>query len=151
MNRPLAVLALAVCAVPASAELPDGPGRAELDELCAKCHEVERSVSKRQDREGWQATLNKMMAMGTKGTDQQFAAVLEYLVKHYPADEVPPVNVNTAPAIQLESRLSLRRSQASAIIAYRKANGKFTSIDDLKKVPGIDAGKIEEKKDRIVF
>jgi competence protein ComEA len=92
-----------------------------------------------------------MIAMGTKGTDQQFAAVLDYLVRHYPADEVPPLEINKATAIQMESRLSLKRSQAAAVIAYRKANGDFKSIDDLKKVPGIDVGKIEAKKDQIRF
>lgn len=61
------------------------------------------------------------------------------------------MNVNTAPAIEMESRLSLRRSQAAAIIAYRSKNGKFKTIDDLKKVPGVDTEKIEAKKDRIVF
>jgi len=54
-------------------------------------------------------------------------------------------------AIEMESRLSLKRSQAAAIIAYRTKNGKFKSIEDLKKVPGVDAAKIEAKKDRIVF
>jgi len=47
--------------------------------------------------------------------------------------------------------LSLRRSQATAIIEYRTKNGPFKSIDDLKKVPGIDVVKIEAKKDRLVF
>ncbi len=133
------------------AQLPEGPGREETERLCKGCHELERSFSRRQDRDGWQATLNKMVALGTKGTDQEFALILDYLTKHYPADEVPPVNANTAAAIELESGLSLRRSQAAAIIAYRTKNGKFKSIEDLKKVPGVDADKIEAKKDRIVF
>jgi competence protein ComEA len=77
--------------------------------------------------------------------------ILDYLSKHYPAGEVPPINVNEASAIELESRLSLRRSQAAAVIAYREKNGNFKSIEDLKKVPNLDAAKIEEKKDRIIF
>ena len=77
--------------------------------------------------------------------------ILDYLAKNFPAGEVPPVNVNEATAIQLESRLSLRRSQAAAVIAYRSQNGKFKSIEDLKKVPGVDVEKIEAKKDHIVF
>ena len=133
------------------AQLPEGPGREETERLCKGCHELERSVSRRQDRDGWQATINKMVAFGTKGTDKELALIVEYLSKHYPADELPPVNVNQAPAIELESRLSLRRSQAAAIIAYRTQNGKFKSIEELKKVPGVDAEKIEAKKDRIVF
>jgi len=135
----------------AYAQLPEGRGREETERLCKGCHELERSVSRRQDRAGWQTTINKMVAFGTKGTDQEFALILDYLTQHYPAAEVPPVNVNTAAAIEMESRLSLRRSQAAAIIAYRTKHGKFKSIDDLKKVPGVDVEKIEAKKDRIVF
>jgi competence protein ComEA len=59
--------------------------------------------------------------------------------------------VNKAAAIELESRLSLRRSQAASIIAYRTKNGKFKSIEELKQVPGVDVEKIEAKRDRIVF
>ena len=51
----------------------------------------------------------------------------------------------------LESRLTLTRSQAAAIIQYRTKKGSFKSIEDLKKVPGVDAAKIEAKKDRLVF
>lgn len=133
------------------AQLPEGPGRAETEKLCKTCHELARSVSKRQDRDGWQATITKMVALGTRGTDQEFALVVDYLAKNFAADEVPPLNVNEAVAIELESRLALRRSQAAAIIAYRSKNGKFKSIEDLKKVPGVDAEKIEARKDRIVF
>jgi len=119
--------------------------------LCKNCHDLGKSVSLRQDREGWRATLTKMIAMGTKGSDEEFAAILDYLSQHYPAGEVPPLNVNKATAIEMESRLSLRRSHAAAIIAYREKNGPFKSLDDLKKVPSIDFEKIEARKDRLVF
>ena len=133
------------------AQLPDGPGREETERLCQSCHDLARSVSRRQDRDGWQATLNKMVAFGTRGTDREFALILDYLAKHFPAQKLLPVNVNKAAAIELESRLSLRRSQAAAIIAYRAKHGKFKSIEDLKQVPGVDAEKIEAKKDGIAF
>lgn len=148
MNR---VLIFLLFSTNLGAQLPEGSGREETERLCRNCHELERSVSRRQDRDGWQATINKMVAFGTKGTDQEFALILDYLTQHFPAEEVPPVNVNKAAAIELESRLSLRRSQAAALIAYRTRNGKFKSIEDLKKVPGVDVEKIESKKDRIVF
>jgi competence protein ComEA len=131
--------------------LPDGPGKEETQKLCSGCHELDRSVSPRQDRAGWQQTMNKMVAFGMKGTEQELSAVLEYLVKHYPAEEVPRINVNKAKAIELESGLSLKRSQAAAIIEYREKHGDFKSIEDLKKVPGVDAAKIEAKKDRLIF
>lgn len=135
----------------AQVELPDGPGRAEVEKLCKGCHEVQRSVSKRQDRDGWRGTLTKMSGLGMRASDADLAVVLDYLVKHYPAGDVPPLNINEASAIELESRFSLRRSHAAALIAYREKNGKFKSLEDVKKVPAIDFAKIEAKKDQILF
>lgn len=135
----------------AFAQLPPGPGKAETEKICSQCHELERSISLRQDRAGWQSTVDKMVNLGAKATDKQAALVVEYLAAHYPADEVPRINVNTARAIEFESGLSLPRSQAAAVIEYREKHGPFKSIDDLKKVPGVDVAKIEAKKDRLAF
>jgi competence protein ComEA len=131
--------------------LPDGMGKEEARKLCSGCHELEKAFATRQDRAGWQLTLEKMVSYGMKASERDIATVLEYAVKNFPADEVPKIKVNEAKAIELESGLSLRRSQAAAVIQYREKNGPFKSIDDLKKVPGIDAAKIEAKKDRLVF
>ena len=131
--------------------LPDGEGKAELQRLCSPCHEVEKSYSLKQDRAGWQRTMAKMAAAGMKSTEREYTLVLEYLIKHFAADEVQKINVNKATAIELESGLSLKRSQAAAIIAYRNKNGAFKSIKDLKKVPKVDVAKIEAKKDRLTF
>ena len=49
------------------------------------------------------------------------------------------VNVNTAPASQLESLPGIGPSKAAAIVAYRTEHGAFTSIDSLQAVPGIGA------------
>jgi len=145
------LLLSAVFAAGAWAQLPDGNGKAETEKLCSQCHELARSISLRQDRAGWQATMDKMVTLGLKGTDQEVLAVVDYLAAHYPADEVPRINVNQARAIDLESGLTLRRSQAAAIIEYRTRNGPFKSLGDLEKVPGIDVAKIEAKKDRLEF
>jgi competence protein ComEA len=127
------------------------PGKAEAERICAQCHEFARSISLRQNRAGWQATMDKMIALGAKGTQKEFDAIVDYLAKTYPGEEVAKINVNEARAIELESGLSVPRSQAAAIIQYRNAHGPFKSIDDLKKVPGIDVAKIEAKKDRLAF
>jgi competence ComEA-like helix-hairpin-helix protein len=131
--------------------LPDGPGKEETRKLCAQCHELDKSFSLHQDPVGWQRTVEKMVAFGMKGTEKEISAVLEYLVRNYPADDVPRINVNKAAAIEFESGLSLRRSQAAAIIRYREKHGPFKSVKDLKKVPGVDVAKIEAKKDRLIF
>lgn len=147
------ILLAALLAAPAlqGQGLPEGPGRAEAEKICKGCHEMARSISKHQDRDGWLQTMNKMTAYGMKSSDQDFTKALDYLAKHYPADDVPPINVNKASAIELEAGLSLRRSQASALLKYRAEHGDFKSLDDLKKVPLMDAAHIDAKKDRIVF
>jgi len=141
---------LTIAAV-ASAQLADGPGKEETVKLCSHCHELARSISLRQDRAGWQATVDKMMALGARAPDKDVAAVVEYLAANFPGDQLPKLNVNQAAAIDFESRLSLRRSEAAAVLAYRARNGLFKSIEDLKRVPGINAAKIEAKKDVLTF
>jgi competence protein ComEA len=78
--------------------------------------------------------MDKMVALGAKGTQKEFDAIVDYLAKTYPGEEVPKIKVNEARAIELESGLSLPRSQAAAIVQYRTKNGDFKSIEDLKKV-----------------
>lgn len=132
-------------------QLAEGPGKAETQKLCAGCHEIERSIAPRQDRAGWEQTVAKMVAFGMKGSEAELGTVLDYLVKHYPAEAVPRININKAKAIELESGLSLKRSQAAAIVEYREKNGSFKSLDDLRKVPGVEFTKFEAKKDRLIF
>jgi competence protein ComEA len=95
--------------------------------------------------------MDKMIALGAKGTQKEFDTIVDYLAATYPGEEVPKINVNEARAVEFESGLSLPRSQAAAIVQYRDKNGDFHSIEDLKKVPGVDAAKIEAKKDRLLF
>jgi len=142
---------LAFAATGGWAQLPDGPGRTETERLCSQCHELARSISLHQDHAGWETTVAKMVNLGAKASDAEIQAVTDYLAAHYPAEDVPRINVNKARAIDFESGLTLRRSQAAAIIEYRNQHGPFRSIQDLEKVPGIDTAKIEAKKDRLSF
>ena len=147
----LLTAAMAVSAAGGWAQLPDGPGKAETARICKNCHELERSLSPRQDRDAWQQTMDKMVSLGAEMTEQEYNTVLDYLAKNYPGEAVPKLNINKASAIDFESRLTLPRSQAAAIIEYRAKNGPFKSIDDLKKVPGVDAAKVDAKKDRLTL
>jgi competence protein ComEA len=135
----------------AFAQLPEGPGMAETNKNCTACHEIERSISLRQDLSGWNNTISKMVGFGMKSSQTDLAIVAEFLARHYPADAMPPINVNTASAIELESRFSMKRSQSSAFLAHREKVGKFKTFADLKKAPGIDPEKVDAKKTQIVF
>ena len=59
------------------------------------------------------------------------------------------VNINTATQDDFESLQGIGPSTALKIIDYRKTNGKFNSIEDLKDVPGIGDAKFENIKDDI--
>lgn len=56
------------------------------------------------------------------------------------------VNINTANATQLTQLPGVGPAVAQKIIDYRTANGPFTSVDDLTKVPGIGAAKLAQIK-----
>ena len=146
---PLVLLFSGIAA--AQNQFPDLPGRDAAIKACSGCHEPERAASLRQDKDGWSATMSSMAGRGMSLSDTDYATVLGYLSTAFPATAEKPLNINTAEAIDMESALSLLRSQAALIVAYREKHGKFKSLDDLKKVPGLDFSKIEPKKDRIAF
>ena len=60
------------------------------------------------------------------------------------------VNINTATQTELETLSGIGPSTALKIVEYRKENGKFKTVDDLKNVSGIGEGKFEQIKDSIV-
>lgn len=59
------------------------------------------------------------------------------------------VLVNRATAKEFEALDGIGPVLASRIVAYRKANGPFASIDDLLKVPGIGAGTLSKFKTKL--
>lgn len=56
------------------------------------------------------------------------------------------VNINTANSTQLTQLPGVGPAIAQKIIDYRTANGPFSSVDDLTKVPGIGAAKLAQIK-----
>jgi competence protein ComEA len=134
----------------AQAQLPDGPGKAETVRVCGTCHPPDRAAAVRLTKAGWQETISKMVSLGAKGSDEDLEAVLTYLSTNFKGEGRKPLNLNTATSIDLESIVGLLRKESAAVIAYRKANGPCKTLDDLKKVNGLDFAKIEERRDRLV-
>lgn len=60
------------------------------------------------------------------------------------------ININTADIDLLQTINGVGESLASKIIDYRKQNGKFKSIEDLKNVSGIGDKKFEDIKDKVI-
>ena len=59
------------------------------------------------------------------------------------------VNINTATEEQLEQLPGIGTSISTRIVEYRKENGKFNSIEDIKNVSGIGDAKFNKIKDNI--
>lgn len=59
------------------------------------------------------------------------------------------ININTATQTELETLPGIGSSTALKIINYRKENGKFKSIEDIKNVNGIGDSKYNKIKDMI--
>jgi competence protein ComEA len=80
-------------------------------------------------------------------TEMEREQIVEYLSRNF----AKKVNVNKAPAAEIEATLEIPAKDAAAIVAYRTAQGAFKSVDDLKKVPGLDAKTVEFNKRRVEF
>jgi competence protein ComEA len=132
-------------------QMPDGPEKDLFVKTCSRCHEVERALSQRQDKVGWQATVAKMQGLGLQADEADLRRIIDYLSANLPAETVEKMNINTATRIDFEATLSVKRSVAAAIIEYREKNGPFKSVDDLKKVPGVNAEKVDAKKSNLAF
>jgi competence protein ComEA len=114
------------------------------------CHEARRAASVRLTREGWAGVIDSMMKRGARVGEGDFDVILDYLSTHFLGEAAQPINVNTAPQIDLESVAGLLRREAAALIEYREKNGPFKTLDDVKKVPGLDFKKIDSRRDFIV-
>ena len=152
------VLAASVLVVTAFAQigfaqdtLPEGPGKDQVLRVCSTCHEAAKATSVKLTREGWIETIDRMKAFGAAGSDEEFAAVLEYLATHFKGDTVRPLDMNTAESLDLESVLQLLRRESRAFLEFRSKKGQLSSFDDLKGLDPAILKKIEARKDRIVF
>jgi competence protein ComEA len=139
------VLAFAAVAK-AQSTLPEAPAKKTVENVCGACHDVGTATGKRHTKAGWDAVIDAMANRGARATDQEFDAIVEYLAKYFGA-----VNVNSATAKEIAEGLEISPKDADAMVRYRTDNGEFKDLDGLKKVPGVDANAIEERKERIAF
>lgn len=65
--------------------------------------------------------------------------------------EVGKIDINEATQAELESLSGIGPSTALKIVNYRKENGNFSNIEDLKNVPGIGEAKFNNIKDSITI
>jgi len=132
-------------------EFPAGQGREAVMRLCVRCHSPNIILASGQDRLGWENTITKMVRLGATGDDEDFTDIADYLTEKFPPSPVKKIFVNMATDKQIAQVLEISLDDAKAIVAYRDNAKGFQSLDDMKRVPGVDMKKLEAKKDRLVF
>ena len=125
---------------------PETTGKAALLKVCSNCHTAESVIQTLRTRQEWSDVIDQMAHFGAEASEQEFDQILTYLVKHF-----SPIKVNKATAKDLEAAFDVPAGVAEAIVTRRTDNGDFKTVDDLKQVPGLDPGKLDALKTRIVF
>jgi competence protein ComEA len=146
MVRFCVILVFLTCSAAAQPTLPEGAGKKTVEKVCFKCHGPENVLRKRHTKAQWDKIIDTMSENGAKATDAEFEEVLNYLSRYF-----AQINVNKASAAEIQDIVDLSPDEAAAIVKYREANGEIKSIEDIGKVPGLDAKKIADRKDRILF
>lgn len=151
--------------------LPQGEGKELLGSLCTSCHNLQRIVTQRKDRDFWQQTVHAMLPPEQiEYIPDELEIVVDYLAKYlgpliptheelqnnldlrasYTRGEVESIiNINTALPSQLLRLPGITTDLAEQIINYRSVYGKFTSIAELKKIKTIDNTIFEKLKELI--
>ena len=113
--------------------------------ICGSCHAITLVEGLRTESE-WREEVDQMIKIGARCTDEQLQRVMRVLTR-----TLTKVDVNTAQARQIAPVLGLSDATAEALVKRRTENGAFKTIEDLKKVPGVDPVKLEARKERIMF
>jgi competence protein ComEA len=144
------VLVVALFAVKAAGQsLPESPGKDVFVSVCSLCHAPTAPMGKQWTKEQWEGKVTEMLQEEQDVTAQERATIVSYLSENFkPGGKI---YINQAAAKDLETALELSSSQAEAIFRYRQQNGTFKTLDDIKKVPGVDAAKIDAKKSLLEF
>ena len=129
-----------------AASAADAQGAALLVRMCNDCHDSARIVEKRRTKADWQNVLTKMIENGASGESQEFEALFAFLCRNH-----GEVRINDAASDEIASTLGLTKKDADAVVAYRNANGKFSGLDGLRKIPDIDIKTLDAHKDAVVF
>jgi len=119
--------------------LPEGPGKELVEAICTVCHSTERITQQHMTKLEWQGKVLEMLQEDPDVTQKERDAIVDYLVRSFPKR----INVNTAAAKELQEAMELPATDADAIVRYRDKKGSFKTIEELKKVPGLDPEKIE--------
>lgn len=128
-------------------DLPEGKGKAVFVTMCSNCHGLDQVTAVKNSKKQWTYVVDDMVSRGAEGSEEDVNSVISYLARNFGQ----PLNINTSTAKQIVDGLAFTTAQAELLVRYRTDKGPFKTFDDLLKVPGLDAGLLEEQKKNILF
>jgi competence protein ComEA len=131
---------------PSQKSFPDAPGKDTIERLCSTCHSLNYLTNATRTPKEWTDILDLMESLGAPLSEEEWAQIRRYIL-----GKLATVEINKAAAVDLAAVLEIDEKLASAVVAYRMANGDFKTIEDVKKVPDLDAKTVDFRKDRIEF
>jgi len=113
--------------------------------VCGRCHTTAVFLNKPRSWDRWNDVFADMTQRGANGTDEQLERVTRFFLEN-----LTLVNVNTSAAEELAGVLGVNDEVAQDVIARRQRQ-RFSNIDQLRAVPGVNIEKLKERKSRILF
>lgn len=77
-------------------QLPNAPGRDVVKRVCSSCHPAEVVLGRGMTREQWGSIVSNMVSRGAKGSDEDFATIVDYLSKNLAAGTKPAAAASTS-------------------------------------------------------
>lgn len=121
------------------------PNLEAVQTVCGKCHTTAVFMKEPRSWDRWNDVFADMTRRGAKGSDEQLEQVTKYFLEN-----LTLVNINSSPSDELVWVLGMSEDAAQSIIA-RRVRQPFTDITQLRSVPGVDAEKLQQRKNRILF
>jgi competence ComEA-like helix-hairpin-helix protein len=145
---PISILGCAAIILSAAQDgLPEGKGKDAFAKICASCHQLDQVTNHKYPKSRWADIVDDMVSRGAESTDEETKSIVSYLSRNYGR----PLNINTSSAKEITAGLGFPTAQAEVLVQYRIDNGTFKTYEDLAKVPGLDAGLLDEEKKNIQF
>src|SRR6516162_7266994 len=95
--RRFSVLFLLACFAPwcasgqaPGAQLPDAPNKEVVQRICSGCHPAAIVLGRGMSREQWGSIVSNMIGRGAKGSDEEFAQIVDYLATNLPPGKQTP-------------------------------------------------------------
>jgi DNA uptake protein ComE-like DNA-binding protein len=144
--RPVIDPAKELAAIKAASTLDDDPADSvAVQQVCTACHSSSQFLGTPRSSSRWEQLFGEMAQQGAHPTDVQVDQIVRYFQRN-----LTVVNVNTSPLDELGPTLQTSPEATTAIV-MRRAQKKFTGIADLAGIPGVDRSVLDLLKDRLQF